>query len=243
MKTYLCLLIAGLIVLPGCKNGESTGSLPSSSKLLAAIKQNNHLITEFKYDSLNRLTQLNNYLADTISYNEFYQYDLNNKLIKRTYSGFIENYEYSGDGKLNTMIKDYNATQKEWKIVYQYDDDKISKGITYFNDSETGYIGFKYDSNGNTIERTEYPNWATQDFIDTQFKLTYDSKINPVINRSIFPGDVVQNNNPIYFYHYMSVMSIPPPEYHSNYDYDTAGLPVKEYRGSQIFDYEYIDKK
>lgn len=251
MKTYSCLLIASLIFISACEKNESIDSLDSSSKLLVAIKKNGKFITEFKYDDLNRLIQLNNYHSDTISYSEIYQYDSDNKLIKRTFVGFIETYEYFNNEKLKTTTNYYNATDKEWKIEYQYDEDKISKGITYFNGSESGYIEYKYDSNGNTIERTEYTNWSKQkDIIGAQYKLTYDNKINPIKNLSVYPVDIVQYNNPTYFYHYMAIMSMYPPEYYSTYDYDTTGLPIKEYRiptreyrDSQTFDYEYTYKK
>ncbi len=249
MKTYFCLLIASLIFILACEKNEMIDSLDSSSKLLVAIKENSKLITEFKYDNLNRLVQLNNYHSDTISYSEIYQYDSDNKLIKRTFGGFIETYEYFSDSRLKTTINYYKPKDKEWSIEYQYKNDKISKGITFFNGSESGYIDYKYDSNGNTIERTEYPNWSEQkDFIGTQYKLTYDNKINPIKNLNVYPIDIVQNNNPTYFYHYIAIMSMYPPEYHMTYDYDTIGLPIKEYRvhtreyhDSQTFDYEYID--
>ena len=94
MKTYFCLLIASLIFILACEKNETIESLGSSSRLLVAIKENGKLITELKYDDLNRLIQLNNYHSDTISYSEIYQYDSDNKLIKRTFSGYIETYEY-----------------------------------------------------------------------------------------------------------------------------------------------------
>jgi len=251
MKTYFCLLIASLIFILACEKNETIESLGSSSRVLVAIKENGKLITEFKYDDLNRLIQLNNYHSDTISYSEIYKYDSDNKLIKRTFGGSIKIYEYFNNEKLKSTINYHNATEKVWKTEYQYDENKISKGITYFNGSESGYIEFKYDSNGNTIERTEYSNRTEQkDFINTQFKLSYDNKINPLMNLSIFPVDIIQKNNPSYYYAYMAAMSMYPPEYYSTYDYDTTGLPIKEYRvhtreyrGTQTFDYEYIYKK
>lgn len=244
MKTYIFLLIVSLIGVSACEKDESFESFGSSSRLLVAVKENNQLITEFKYDSLNRLIQLNNYLADTISYSEFYQYDSDNKLIKRTFIGFIETYEYDSFEKLKSLVKYYNATDKEWRVDYQYDNDRITKGITFYNGSETGYIDFKYDSKGNTIERTEYSDYSEQKgFIIEQYKLKYDNKINPVKNLAIFPVDIFQKNNPVYFYHYMAIMSSYPSEYYSTYDYDTTGIPITEYRDSRTLYYEYTDKK
>lgn len=244
MKTALFILIISLICLSACKKDESIKPLVTSPKLLVSVMENNLLVTEFKYDSLNRLIQLNNYHADTISYSENYQYDSDNRLIQRTFTGFVETYEFAGDGKLMISKKHYNATGKEWKIEYQYDKGRINKGITFYDGSQTGYIVFKYDSDGNTIERTEYSNSPDlKGFKVEQFKIEYDTKINPVKNLSLFPADIVQNNNPTYFYHYLAVMSSLPPEYHSTYDYDTIGIPTKEYRGSRIFIYNYIAKR
>ena len=244
MKTALFILILGLMGLSACKKDESIEPLGSSPKLLVSIMENNLLITDFKYDSLNRLIQLNNYHADTISYSENYQYDSDNKLIQRIFAGFIETYEYTRDGKLLTTKKYYNPTGKVWNIEYQYDKGRIIKGITFYEGTQTGYIVFKYDSQGNTIERTEYPNSPDlKGFKIEQFKIDYDTKINPVKNLCLFPADIVQKNNPTYFYHYLAVMSSLPPEYHSTYDYDTLGIPTKEYRDSRTFIYNYIDKR
>lgn len=244
MKTFLYILILGLPGLSACNKDESIEPSGSSPKLLVSIMENNLLIAEFKYDSLNRLIQLNNYHADTISYSEDYQYDLNDKLVKRTFSGFVETYEYARDGKLLTTKKYYITTGKVWKIEYQYFKDKISKGITFYDGTQTGYIVFRYDLRGNTIERTEYSNSADlEGFKIEQFKLAYDTKINPVKNPGIFPVDIVQNNNTTYFYHYLAVMSSLPPEYHSTYEYDSIGIPTKEYRDSRTFTYNYIDKR
>lgn len=83
MKTYFCLLIVCLIGISACRKDESVGLLGTSSKLLVTIKENGHIITGFKYDSLNRLIQLNEYFADTIYNSEFYKYDSVNRLTKR----------------------------------------------------------------------------------------------------------------------------------------------------------------
>lgn len=244
MKTSFYILIISLIGLSACKKDESIEPIGSSPKLLVSITENNILVTEFKYDSLNRLIQLNNYHADTISYIENYRYDSDNRLIQRTFAGFVETYKYAGDGKLMTSKKYYTATGKEWKIEYQYDKGRINKGITFYDGSQTGYIVFKYDPGGNTIERTEYPNSPDlKGFKIEQYKLAYDTKISPLKNPSIFPVDIVQNNNPTYFYHYLAVMSSLPPEFHSTYDYDTLEIPTREYRDSRTLIYNYIDKR
>lgn len=233
-------MIVCLAVLTSCQKDVPETSNNPFFKLLVAIKENDKLVTEFRYDSLKRLVLLNNYRSDTVINSESYQYDLENRLIKRIYPGFMETYQYSGSGKLQSTTLDYPATSKEWKTEYQYSGKKISKGITYFNGDKRGYIDFKYDSRGNTVERSEYAIAEGQeDFLDEQFKMTYDDKVNPLQNPSIYPADFVQNNNPVYFYHYLSVMSSPPKEYHSTYEYDYQGYPTREIRDLKSYSWHY----
>lgn len=141
-------------------------------------------------------------------------------------------------------IKYYPATEKEWDIEYQYDKNILSKGIVLYNGTENGYIDFKYDSNGNTVERTEnFSSAGQKDLIVEQFKLSYDDKIIPVKNLATYPFDIIQNNNPTRFYHEMIWSSSFPANYSITYEYDSVGLPLKEFRYSRVFEYEYIDKK
>lgn len=162
MKTIFCLIIVCLIETSSCRKDESVAVISTSSKLLVKIKEKGHTITGFKYDSLNRLIQLNEYFADTFYYSEFYKYDSVSRLSKRIYGGFIETYKYNSDGKLLKKNLTYPATEKKWDIEYQYNKNNLSKGIVFYNGIENGYIDFKYDSNGNTVERTEYFSSAGQ---------------------------------------------------------------------------------
>jgi hypothetical protein len=242
VSRFICPGLICLIGLSACELNPSCNCDDNPSKLLVAIKENDKLISEFKYDGQNRLVQLDIYYNDSVWCSEYYQYTPDNKLVKRTHSGFIDTYEYSSTGKLKSATQYYQATEKEWKTEYHYSGNKINRGTTYFNGSETGYVVFKYDSNGNTIERTEYLKIQGQDdFMDSQFKMTYDDQVNPLVNHYQYPIDVIQKNNPTYYYYYMSIMSSFPPEFNSSYEYDEEGLPVKEYRGQRILEYEYVE--
>lgn len=141
----------------------------------------------------------------------------------------------------------YEPTNKIWKTDYIWVENRITHGTTWFNGIKTGHVKFAYDLNGNTTERTEYSEY---DFIVFRIKARYDNKINPVANSMIFPVDMIQKNNPVYVYIYRIEMSSFPPEYEIWYDYDSLGLPIREYRRSkydkaivETYDYEYIDKR
>ncbi len=240
MKTRIWVVIACLAGMTCCQKDVQDNHDKPFLRLLTEIRENGTRVTEFKYDLLNRLIMLNNYRNDTVIYTESYQYDGDNRLSKRIFPGFTETYQYTIDGRLKSTTLDYPATDKEWRTEFHYTCKKITRGITFFNDSERGYIEYKYDANGNTIERSEYhKSDGEEDFLDEQFKFSYDDKINPLKNPSTFPADIFQKNNPVYYYHYLSIMSSPPPEYQSTYEYDDQGYPISEMRGSRTLTYHY----
>jgi len=58
-----------------------------------------------------------------------------------------------------------------------------------------------------------------------------------------FPMDIVQKNNIKKYYYYLAIMSYPPPEYESLYEYNSDRLPIKEsrtYLNGKKTDYEYV---
>jgi YD repeat-containing protein len=261
MRILIYFLIANLMILSGCKKDDFQYSFETPSKLLVSVKGNDQLITGLKYDTLNRLIQVDRYLnsgPDCIS--QFLEYDSQNRLITVSYSDYTETYKYNDDGRLAGIILHFKSAGDgyEWeqRTELQYSKGRISKGIKYSSDGiESGYILYKYDSRGNTIERTEYSVLPeSKDMIMSKSEFTYDDKINPCPFSSspywgIYQVDIIQGNNPTYFHYYNIIMSSLPPEYASTYDYDSTGLPIKEYReqlngtgGSNVFEYEYIEK-
>jgi hypothetical protein len=259
MRTTIYLFVASMMILSACKKDDFQYSFETPSKLLVSIRENDQLITEFKYDNLNRLIQVDRYSSgDPVCISQFFEYDSKNILIRKSYSEYIETYEYNTRGSLVAIILHFKSARDgyEWdqKTELQYSNGRISKGIIFSRDGvESSHINYKYDSRGNTIERTEYsvsPDY--KDMIMSQFKYTYDDKINPY-PFSIFPlwgvVDIIQGNNPTYSYYYHITMSMFPPQFKFSYDYDNTGLPIKEYREnlqgqsvSNILEYEYIDK-
>lgn len=261
MKTTFPLLFASVMLLSNCSKDEFQYHFESAPKLLVAIRENGHLITEYRYDTYNRLIQANRYnKGDTIYLSEYFEYNSQNQLIRKIYGEYIETYQYYSCGRLRTTFLNFRSAidgyNWEQKTEFQFRSGRISKGIKSFtNGNEISYYSYKYDSKGNTIERTEYgisPDYP--DLMLTQLKFTYDDKINPgTSTRSGIWGeslaDITQGNNPTYSYYYNIIMSSFPPQFEITYDYEQTGLPIKEYRkqlqhlqGTTVFDYEYIDK-
>jgi len=261
MRTAILLLIASLMILSACNKDEFQYSFETPSKLLVSIIENDQLIEEFKYDNSDRLIQADRYLpGDPVCISQFFEYNSDNLIIKKTYGEYIETYEYNNNGRLMATILHFKSVGDgyEWaqKTEFQYSNGRISKGIKYSHEGlESGYIEYKYDSRGNTTERTEYsvlPDY--HGMIISQYKYSYDEKINPHYFSgtpfwTVHQVDIVQGNNPTYSYYYNISMSAFPPEYEFTYEYDQTGLPIKgtmkhlRINGSTaVFEYKYIDR-
>ena len=241
MKNIYWFLLIILPLLTVCEK-DPAGNPDSQSplKLLTAIKENGSLQTEFLYDSLNRMIRMNMYNADTISYSELYTYNSENNIITRSFYDYVEYYTYSSEGDLLSTRRVFLPVSGEKIAVYQYHDGKIFKAITYLDGEERGYILYKYDIRGNTIERNEYYNIEGEtDFLDEEFKLSYDDKINPLRDYSTYPVDMTRYNNPVLLYHSLAIMCSLPREIHISYEYDEEGYPVKEFRDNREFEYVY----
>lgn len=249
------------MVFSACEKDDFQYSFDSPSKLLVSIRENGQQVSEFKYDNLNRVIQADRHLSeDPKIIRQYFEYDSKNRLIRKLDYEYTESYEYNSSGSLVTVTLHFKSARDgyEWnqKTELRYSKGRISKGIVYSRDGiESGYINYKYDSRGNTTERTEYSNSKeSKGMIMSQYKFNYDEKINPTpISSSpiwfLSQADIIQGNNPVYSYYYNISMSAFPPQYESSYDYDNTGLPLKEYReqvqelkSSNIFDYQYIDK-
>jgi hypothetical protein len=160
---------------------------------------------------------------------------------KRFYDGFVETYEYNEKGFLVSFTKYYEKTNKTWKDEYRYiSEGQIDKGITYFNGEKRGYVTYKYDKSGNTIERKEYEDESNLQISEHRFE--FDNEKSPYTLN--FPMDMIRKNNIKKYYHCLIVMSYPPPQYDSIFEYNSAGLPVKETcmfpDGKKTVVYEYI---
>ena len=231
-KQLVLLIIAGCVAISCEKDITDLNQYQLNDHiLLTSILQNDTKYLEFAYDSLNRLVQSDQYYIDTTYSRTTFSYDSNNRLAGTHYDGYIETFEYDADGLLKSLTKEYPATDKVWKRTFIYDNGKISKAEIYFNDVQTDYAIYDYDSKGNTAEIREYPvSNENSEFIMIHQKFTYDNSFNPLYLIGFTPVDLVQANNPEYVYYSNALMCRGPIEYDATFEYDNNGLPLKEYR-------------
>jgi hypothetical protein len=223
-----------------CSSGAGQiNSVPKKPAfLLREMRKDGKPFRNITYDSFGRMT------ADSAYGNESFAYDSLGRLSKRLYSGFEETYQYGANGALSSMTKYYSATAKTWSENYRRGPDgAIIDALTFFNGDTMGYVLYRYDCAGNTIERSEYNKNGTLSY---QEKCVYDSMVNPV--QLSFPLDMVKKGNVVSSYYYSLAMSSPPNEYSSSYEYDASGLPLREARvyasANDTARFEYIyDKK
>lgn len=227
-----------IIVAGSCETSDNElnndfqyGKFLYKTKQLSKIIHNDNLLHEFKYDSLNRLAEMNIYNLDSIIQREKYLYNSKNQIIERQYGDFTEYFKYQ-----NELLKEkYCSYEKnsEWnpKTIYFYNNNKeIIKADNYFNDNLVGSIDFEYDEKGNTILRSEYNREGDDNLLITEYKYKYDDYKNPTRLINLYPIDLIQKNNVIYSYYYNINMLMFPPEYSSTFLYDNEGFPIEEYR-------------
>jgi hypothetical protein len=252
MKKYLgYLLIMIILILPllSCIQTSNPGRSHEveTSLLLSKVVSDGKLLYEYSYDSNDHLVSLQRFLYQDDSYMEFNEYNQNGLLEKRSiidpYGGSTEYYEYNREGLVTSVTKHY-PSGNIFKEEYRYNSKgRVIEGLTFLNEEKLGYITYKYDEEGSTIERKEY---NKDNYLMSELRFEYDNHRNPYpLN---FPLDIVKKNNVVYSYYFHSVMSYPPPEYSSTFKYNSAGLPIKETRVSsnsrepQSIEYIYMSK-
>jgi hypothetical protein len=211
------------------------------ASLLKEIRQDGKPYREFSYDSLGRMMAVKAY-EDTFS-NESYNYDSLGQLSKRFFSGFEVTYQYANDGSLSSMTKYYPVTDKTWSESYRRGPNgAIIDALTFYNGDTTGYVLYRYDCAGNTIERSGY---NKNGYLFDQERCIYDSLVNPT--QLSFPFDMIQKGNIISYYYYSVIMSMSSIQYSSSFEYDASGLPLHETRARLIakdtLHFEYIYDK
>ena len=243
MKKYQALFLLFVFSFVACnKTSDSITPTNDGRLLLNKIIVDSKLYKEFFYDEDAKMIKMNEYYNDSLINSETYHYNSDGKLIERIHDGFVATYEYSEGGLLISYTDYYRKTNYKLKEEYQYNSsDLIQNGLTFFNDEKRGYIEYKYDIKNNTIERKEFED--VDNFLVSEYRLQFDDYKNPCLLN--FPLDVIQKNNIKKYYYYLAVMSYPPPEYESVFEYNSYDLPVKEsrtYLTGKNNIYEYIYK-
>jgi len=250
MRRCLYLSIILILSLVSCTQSSNSGDSHEveSDLLLSKVISDGKLLYEFSYKSNGQLASLQRFAYQDDSYVESYEYNFNGLLDKRSivdpYGGSTEYYEYNEKGLVMSVTKYFPSSGNTWREEYRYDSNrKIIEGLTFYNEEKVGYVTYKYDEAGNTIERKKYDN---DDHLMSELRSEYDSQRNPYLLN--FPMDITRKNNVVYSYSFQAVMSSPPPEYSSTFQYNSAELPVKETQvhtngqEPQVIEYIYISK-
>jgi len=242
MKYFLFFLC--LFFLVSCKDGEEfIYDFPEIDKLLVSVTRtgsHSEFRAEFKYDSLNRLTGVKNFLPELQTATETYVYDEMGRMVEKRNGNYTTTFSYNKSGQIVEQNLHYFSpeNENEWnqKTEYKYKNGKINKGIIYSEEGEIqNYISYKYDSRGNTLEKAISVPGDNSSFKLSETKFRYDSKVNPFTDSGVtlFNGytyiqdaDIKQVNNPVYSFFMNAVMSSLPPEFEISYEYDLDGLPV-----------------
>lgn len=266
MKVIPFILIVAFLWFTSCENNDFVYSYPELDKVLVSATRTYDetvYVAEFKYDSLNRVVEVKNIFPEAQVTVESYAYNQAGYIREKKIEDYTTTYLYNSDGKLVEQNLRYISSENdyEWneKTEFKYKNGKISKGIEYSREGEiVNYISYKYDSNGNTLEKIVRPANYQYEFELIEIKFKYDNNTNPNCTSRIsmlsgysftFHPDIVQINNPVYLYYMNAVMSSMPPEYSISYTYGPNGLPIKAEmknidfpeQKKVIWDYEYRD--
>lgn len=240
---HLARLLFVMLLCTSCQKEDFIYSYPETDKLLVSVKhtsRESEYVTEFKYDSLNRIVEIQTFYQGESSRLESFVYDEDSRINEKKSGNFTDSFKYGTDGKLMEKNARYTpADGYNWnmKTKYKYRNGRLNRGIVYSRiyegienqdeANEESYISYKYDANGNILEQKSGNN---------NVKFKYDTKINPLASFGIqtiagfwftFLPDVKQVNNPVYTYSYNMAMSSFPPEYEISYEYDSEGLPLR----------------
>ena len=222
MKYFLFFLC--LFFLVSCEDGEEfIYDFPEIDKLLVSVTRTDshtEFRTEFKYDNLNRLTEVKNYLPESQIITETYVYNEEGRMVEKKNGNHVTTYTYNREGQLTEQNILYESPDSdyEWhqKTEYKYKNGKINKGIIYSKEGEIlEYISYKYDSRGNTMEKIVHAAGIDSDIGVIEIEFKYDTKVNPfghtgvnLLNGYTFTqyADIKQVNNPVYS-SYMNMVS------------------------------------
>ncbi len=113
-------------------------------------------------DDQGRLIRKYKEFSDSMISNNLYQYDVNGYLVEDYFERSdkvkgIAWYKYESGRKTEAECRGYNGYFSGF-IVYKYENDILVKGLILKEGKETGFIDYRYDSEGNLI--TEYWNFG-----------------------------------------------------------------------------------
>jgi hypothetical protein len=234
----LCLLPLSCSII----TGESIGA-EAQGLLLSQVIANGKLAAELNYDSNGKLVSINYVDYGTASF----EYGPDGLLVKyhEQILGVSVDASYSYDSEGIITVAALDSSSGNVTMIYRVEflkdtQGRLDKGLYFQNGEQIGYITYVYDGKGNTTGMTFYANdgsTSTQVF-------RFDDQINPY--RQVLNPYIVQKNNVVYTRYEVSGGFI-PQEYSATFEYNAAGLPVKEirvdsYGANSTIEYVYISK-
>jgi PBP1b-binding outer membrane lipoprotein LpoB len=128
-------------------------------------------VSDFTYDSTNKITERNYQESGSSTYsdNYAYSYDANGKLSSYTANNESVNLEYNNNIVTVTGTIEGNAGSSA-------DLELNPNGLVIKLTESNQYTNFEYDSNGNMTTAKSYDN---SDNLLLEYTLTYDNKVNP----------------------------------------------------------------
>lgn len=128
-------------------------------------------ISDFTYDSENRLTEWNYQETGSSSYSDTYTYAYNSNGLLSSYSANSEDATITYNGNIITLTGQIEGNANSHAEIELNNNGLIIK----FTESNQ-YTNFGYDSNGNLVSAQSYDN---TDNLLSEFTIQYDEKINP----------------------------------------------------------------
>ncbi len=131
--------------------------------------------------------KITEYEGDYVEDETLFEYDVNNKLIKREYDEYYyETFEYDTEGRLNKM-KTYEDNSLFVYDTYEYNNsDQVIKIQSYNNEDEArSYYIHEYDTEGNVVKKTKYSADGT---LVEYYTYSHDSNGN-IINEKYYWAD------------------------------------------------------
>lgn len=198
----------------------------TGKKKLKKIIKDDTLITELIYDPSGNVTEIKHYNNSGDVSSEKLEYNDKGQLIQRSYWGNLKDHYIYKNGKLSEMYTENTLNPEyEYRLVYQYKGDRISRTEAFSRGKLLGLIVFEYDNKGNTVVRSE--KYKTVEI--SAYRYTYDNKVNPFHFPGQSPIDMIQRNNPVKSYVSNVLFSHIPQEITTKYTYDTNGNPLTSF--------------
>ena len=183
-------------------NGKPVNEYSYTSLDLIGEEKSQYDLSVNHYNNLNQLTSTEYYVNfnilssdiqvsdSALNQTEWVTPDNSNK------SGTLA-YSYNSDGQLvKTTYKPVAGIPQSSEFTYN-SDNKISREILKWGNTETGYISYVYDENGNLSEEYLYNVISGVAELSVSKVYEYDNEVNPFksVSRTVLPGIYTNQNN------------------------------------------------